>query len=173
MFRPNTAYMAYNPMPPHRHLVDMAYKHPQLLVDDEDEVDGEGVEVDSRSQKYNNHSNSRTNDCKLIGNVTPSLVKTWEQLNGFRSSENILPMANYPTYDTDDGNRSQDGTTSPNRSFIIRRAAAASGHYYDSIDNESFISPDDDEQLIASICEQMNAGGEALAEYISIIDEDL
>lgn len=181
MFRPTTSFMAYNQMPPHRLLVDIAYKHPQLLVDDGGEADDDGVDVldadatnkisyqqyQSRSETSNDQS---YNECKLIGNVNPALIKTWEQLNGFRSDDNILPMANYPMqYGNGHGGRGTDEKTS-NKSFIIRRTTAASGHFYDSIDNESFITQEDEEHLIASICDEMVAGGEALAEYISIIE---
>lgn len=164
--------MAYNEMPPHRILVDIAYKHPQLLIDDVDDVDGINTDATNHMGYDQYHSPSETsserqhNECKLIGNVNPTLIKTWEQLNGFRSDENILPMANYPIH-YGNGDGVADETTT-NKSFIIRRAAAASGHFYDSIDNESFITQDDEEQLIASICEEMATGGEALAEYISI-----
>lgn len=174
MFRPTTSYMAYNEMPPHRILVDIAYKHPQLLIDKDNGDEDDRINSDATNNMgYDQyHSRSETsserqnNECKLIGNVNPTLIKTWEQLSGFRSDENILPMANYPMhYGNGDGMTDQ---TTTNKSFIIRRAAAASGHFYDSIDNESFITQEDDEQLIASICEEMATGGEALAEYISI-----
>lgn len=79
-------------------------------------------------------------------------------------------MANYPMHYGNGDHRVTDGTTT-NKSFIIRRTTAASGHFYDSIDNESFIMQEDEEHLIASICEEMVAGGgETLAEYISLIE---
>lgn len=175
MFRPTTSYMAYNDMPPHRILVDIAYKHPQLLIDNDDpnEIDRavnsdaiNNMDYGQYQSRSETSSERQHNECKLIGNVNPTLIKTWEQLSGFRSDENILPLANYPMrYSNGDGVTDQ---TTTNKSFIIRRAAAASGHFYDSIDNESFITQEDEEQMIASICEEMATGGEALAEYISI-----
>lgn len=185
IFRPTTSFMAYTQMPPHHLLVDIAYKHPQLLIDDADEVDApngmdsnkvnESSDItlnknDHRQQYDSRIDASEQNVCKLIGNVNPTLIKTWEQLNGFRSEDSISPMTNYPMHY---GNCElvSDSTTS-NKSFIIQRMSAetASGHFYDSIDNESFITQDDGDNLIASICEEMVAGGEALAEYISIIE---
>lgn len=164
-------------MPPHHLLVDIAYKHPQLLVDDEDaDVDeGDVNDADATNtlsyHQYQTRSDStdqQQNECKLIGNVNPTLIKTWEQLNGFRSDDNISPMANYPMHYGNGDHRVVDEST--NKSFIIRRAAAASGHFYDSIENESFITQEDEEQLIASICDEMLGGGEALAEYISLVE---
>lgn len=168
MFRPTTSYMAFNQMPPHRQLVELAYKHPQLLIEDGDVDEAEVIDADVANKMSYRQEISSDNECKLIGNVNPTLVKTWEQLNGFRSDDNILPMANYPMqYGNDD--RETDGTTT-DKSFIIRRATAASGHFYDSIDNESFIMQEDEEQMIASICDEMVDGGEALAEYISMVE---
>lgn len=177
MFCPTTSFMAYNQMPPHRLLVDIAYKHPQLLVDDAGDADNDALDGDATNKmSYNQYQNRADtsaeqlpNECRLIGNVNPALIKTWKQLNGYRSEDNILPMANYPKHHGHDGRHVAAGTA-PNKNFIIRRAAVASGNFYDSIDNESFIMPEDEEQLIASICEEMVDGGEALAEYISMIE---
>lgn len=177
MFRPTTSFMAFNQIPPHRMLVDIAYKHPQLLIDDEEVAagdDADELDADTMSKvgcRQSEASNNRLNkECKLIGNVNPALVKTWEQLNGFRSDDNASPLANYPMhYASGNGGRDANETAS-NKSFVIRRAAAASDHFYDSIDNESYITQEDEEHLIASICDEMEAGGEALAEYISMIE---
>lgn len=147
---------------------------------------------------YNStYQNENGNSCKLIGNVKPNLIKTWEQLNATTAKEsNAIRMMNYPIefnrqdscsnygnqfpFSTkehgfmDDRVANGGGTTATvanNESFIIRRAASkSSDHFYDSIDNESFVTQDDDEQLIASLCDDEH-GGEAMADYLSLIEK--
>lgn len=168
MFRPTTSFMACNQLRPQRLLVDIAYKHPQLLVDDDD-ADTDEININEPETTNKTFTDQQRNECKLIGNVNPTLIKTWQQLNAFHSDDNILPRANYPMNFVD-GNRVADETATNTNSFIIRRANTTSEHFYDSIDNESLMTQDDEEHLIVSICDEMEAGGEALAEYISMVE---
>lgn len=61
-------------------------------------------------------------------------------------------------------------------SFVIRRPPSKSGYFYDSIEIETQDDDDDDEEdgqqeVIASLCEELENGGEAMAEYISLIEK--
>lgn len=164
IFRPTTPFSAYqNHMLPHRQLVDIAYKHPLLLIEDNDNDDGEtdDIKIVEATTTYENETKTEENNCpcKLVGNVNPNLIKTWEQLNGFRSEQSDNHMYVEELVDT----------TTNNKSFIIKKKT--SGHFYDSIDNESLMTQEEEDQMISSICEEMAAGGEAMAEYLSLIDK--
>lgn len=221
IFKP-TPITSYNPLEaPQQHLVNMAYKHPQLLIDDSEENDlnaNDGNLLNGMVEKdivspddikmtesksafkinlFNNGSylnNETSNTCKLIGNVKPNLVKTWEQLNATNNGDDDTIRMNCPinynrqninarngfenqlVYPTNahlfmgggDG-ASPSAIETNNESFIISRAASKSDHFYDSIDNESFVTQDDDEQL-ASLCDDEH-GGEGMAEYLSLVEE--
>ncbi|XP_031632909.1 uncharacterized protein LOC116346818 isoform X2 [Contarinia nasturtii] len=207
IFQPS-AMTTYNPLKAlQQRFVNMAYRHPQLLIGEKDEGDKIETELYEhemintenfndpkfRSFKLNifesNNENATTSkpintDCRLIGNVKPNLIKTWEQLNGTMASHSypkesneqlnarqthISPMIyfnnNHMVFD-----QKMPTTSKNNESFVIKRPASQSGHYYDSIDNESIVTEDDEEQLIASLCDVEN-GGEAMAEYISLIEK--
>lgn len=174
IFRPTTPFTVFNPISAHQQLVNIAYKHPQLLVDDNDndrtdvagastivEPDSISCDPDKSNQSPGPHlarpaavNPSQDDECRLIGKVNPNLVKTWNQLN--------QSVANYPF---EFGH--EPGAT--DESFTIRRGADET-IFYDSIDNnQSIITEEEEEELIASICEQMAAGGEAMAEYLSYI----
>lgn len=219
-------------------LVDLAYKHPRLLIDDDDDHDDNGTaigvgaddvvddedsagpinidaatkqnehyrddtEVDGiiddvtrrtdtvqkqiadsirsngafASESFNNlHLNHLTrqfdDDCKLIGKVNPNLVKTWEQLNGGRIEAN-----DHIAYPMNNGVASTLRNSNGTRSFVIYHTAENSGHYYDSIDNESVITrteDDLDEEIAASFIDELavSAGGEAMADFMSIASND-
>lgn len=137
-----------------------------------------------------NHTDQidKTSNCHLIGNVKPNLIKTWEQLNGMPSRANMIT---YPD-DTNGkfhtqheyinpsiylstkyllSNQRTCNTSQNDESFVIRRPPSQSGYFYDSIDNELVVTQDDDEQVISSLCDELEHGGEAMAEYISLIDK--
>ncbi|XP_055323449.1 uncharacterized protein LOC129578631 isoform X2 [Sitodiplosis mosellana] len=220
IFQPS-AMMTYNPLKAlQQKFVNMAYKHPQLLIGEKDECEKVDSETDEHEivDNYNNDQNkcppfklslfngnghsenstaaataaSNSNaDCRLIGNVKPNLIKTWEQLNSAMTSqsdvisgyakernnranaarhEHMNPMIylsnNHILFD-----QKMPTTSKQNESFVIKRPASQSGHFYDSIDNESVVTQDDDDQMIASLCDEMEHGGEAMAEYISLIEK--
>lgn len=210
IFQP-TAMTTYNPLKAlQQKFVNMAYKHPQLLIGDKDEsekVDSEFDEPDSKAtHSYNDPNMCRTafklnlingnqqnvnqksnSDCRLIGNVKPNLIKTWEQLNSSTTTQTVpYPMENNEKIVTQHDyinpmiylsnnhilfdQRKMD-TSKNNESFVMKRPPSQSGHFYDSIDNESVVTQDDDDQLISSLCDEMEHGGEAMAEYISIIEK--
>lgn len=221
-----TPITTYNPLKaPQQQFCDMAYKHPQLLIDDKDnnaekiigsneENDGDDdVETSTTkcelNKKQSNITHSKQNkyetmfkvnlfnannfnvnhiaqkainsSCKLIGNVKPNLVKTWEQLNGSISANtNQMQIIDYPVdynLDSDDLKKentdlSPQTTANKNESFIIQCSSTQSDHFYDSIDNESVVTQeDDDDQMISSLCYDMEHGGEAMAEYISLMEK--
>lgn len=219
IFQPS-AMTTYNPLKAlQQKFVNMAYKHPQLLIGDRDECDKIDSDSDENVMKtvanYNDHNKCRStfklnifhdnncadsgqvvqksadnNSCRLIGNVKPNLIKTWEQLNGtmtsqadamairsteesnekFNTQHEYNPMVyfsnNHILFDQNKSTASKN-----NESFVIKRPASQSGHFYDSIDNESVVTQDDDDQLIASLCDAVEHGGEAMAEYISLIEK--
>lgn len=227
IFQPS-AMMTYNPLKVlQQKFVNMAYKHPQLLIDDEKDecekvdsvcdeqevVDYRSVQTQSRPFKLslfnsNGHNDSHTTsnltttattppppkshtDCRLIGNVKPNLIKTWEQLNSAMTTQSDATNAYAKEPNESKSNAAQHEYMNPmlylsnnhilfdqkmpttskqNESFVIKRSASQSGHFYDSIDNESVVTQDDDDQLIASLCD-MEHGGEAMAEYISLMEK--
>lgn len=189
----------------------MAYKHPQLLIHNQDSGDADAngavtalaqhtdaidlaaatpadrrTRYESMINRVNLFATSNMNhiaqkaidsSCKLIGNVKPNLVKTWEQLNGTRPTNRMIE---YPEYVDGNGLRNIDftlnqvATEHSNETFIMSRSSGTprSDHFYDSIDNESIITEqDDDEQIIASLGFNMEHGGEAMAEYMSIVEK--
>lgn len=175
IFRPTTPFTVFNQMSNHQQLVNIAYKHPQLLVDDNDTdhntdtidaglagastiVEPDSINCSDKPKSIIINSKLTENvECKLIGNVNPNLVRTWNQINGKNNS-----IANYP-FEFGPETRTND------ESFTIKRGVNETT-FYDSIDNDqSIITQEDEEELIASICEQMAAGGEAMAEYLSYI----
>lgn len=211
--------MTYNPLKAlQQKFVNMAYKHPQLLIGERDECD----KVDSVSDEqeltdnYNNDQSkyrpfklslfngngssnhndsisaaSKSNtDCRLIGNVKPNLIKTWEQLNSTMTSQSDAINA-YPRENNEKLDKRHEymnpmiylsnnhilfdqkiATTSKNNeSFIIKRPASQSSNFYDSIDNESVVTQVDDDQMISSLCDEIENGGEAMAEYISLMEK--
>lgn len=219
IFQPS-AMTTYNPLKTlQQKFVNMAYKHPQLLIGDRDECekidsdpdenvirtvendDDNPNQTKSRSTfKLNivNDSNFKDsemtqkpadNGCRLIGNVKPNLIKTWEQLNGTMTSQadtmTIRPTECNERFDTQHEysamayfsnkhilyDQKRSTTSKNNESFVIKRPASQSSHFYDSIDNESVVTQEDEDQLIASLCDQMENGGEAMAEYISFIEK--
>lgn len=73
------------------------------------------------------------------------------------------PMANLPPNNNDE-------------SFVIRRPPSKSGYFYDSIEVETQDDDDDDDEVdeqevIASLCDELEHGGEGMAEYISLIEK--
>lgn len=120
--------------------------------------------------------------CKLIGNVKPNLVKTWEQLNRARPTTKQQMIA-YPGYVIDDDCLRTDlaieqtSTEHSNETFIMSgrsksHTTRTDDHFYDSIDNESIITEQcDDDQIISSLGFDMEDGGEAMAEYLSIVEK--
>lgn len=213
IFQP-TAMTTYNPLKAlQQKCVNMAYKHPQLLIGEKDECEKVDTELDSTDPKvadnYNDQNMCRTafklnlfngnqqngnttmektnNDCHLIGNVKPNLIKTWEQLNSSTTSQIVAyPMENGEKIVTQHDyinpmiylsnnhilfDQREMDTSKNNESFVMKRPPSQSGHFYDSIDNESVVTQDDDDQLISSLCDEMEHGGEAMAEYISIIEK--
>lgn len=131
-----------------------------------------------------------TSNCHLIGNVKPNLIKTWEQLNGMPSRADMIAYPNDTNGKFDSqheyinpsiylstkyllsNQRTCKNTSSQNdESFVIRRPPSQSGYFYDSIDNELVVTQDDEEQVISSLCDELEHGGEAMAEYISLIDK--
>lgn len=222
IFQPS-AMTTYNPLKAlQQKFVNMAYKHPQLLISDRDECDKVDSDPDENVMKpvpdYNDqnkcqptfkleifHENDYTdgeivkkpndNGCRLIGNVKPNLIKTWEQLNGSMTSHSVTmarqkrptqennekfdtqPEYNPMVYFSNNNNnhilfdQSKSTASKNNESFVIKRPASQSGHFYDSIDNESVVTQDDDDQLIASLCDDIEHGGETMAEYISLIEK--
>lgn len=177
----------------------MAYKHPQLLINSPSNCTpisysqnashtnpNAATPPDNLRNRYEsmfkvNIFGSNVNQiaqkaidgsCKLIGNVKPNLVKTWEQLNGTRLNPN--QMIEYPDYVDDDGLRTnytkqQTAKEHSNETFIMSQS---SNHFYDSIDNESIITAhDDDEQIAMSLDFELKHGGEAMAEYMSIVEK--
>lgn len=231
IFQPS-AMMTYNPLKVlQQKFVNMAYKHPQLLIDDEkdecEKIDSESDEqeiadnydtVQNQSRPFKlslfnssnghneNHiaskltttvtatipSPSKSNtDCRLIGNVKPNLIKTWEQLNSAMTTQSDAIYAYAKESNESKSNAAQHEYMNPmlylsnnhilfdqkmpttskqNESFVIKRSASHSGHFYDSIDNESVVTQDDDDQMIASLCD-LEHGGEAMAEYISLMEK--
>lgn len=107
----------------------------------------------------------REDDCKLIGKVNPILVKTWEKLNGRRSHETEQ------SFDSDRTSVEVKPKAAPRRSLLASKQrpidSDSSGHFYDSIDNESVFTQDEEDAMITSICheiEDISAGGEGMAE---------
>lgn len=208
IFQPS-AMTTYNPLKAlQQRFINMAYKHPQqLFIGEKDECDFEHEMMNTenyndpnkyRSFKLNifnsNNENTTTTkpvntECRLgrlIGNVKPNLIKTWEQLNAMTSQsypkenneqmderKNQISQQNIIYFGNNDMLFDQKMPTIPknNESFVIKRPASQSGHFYDSIDNESVVTQDDDEQLITSLCADEEHGGEAMAEYISLIEK--
>lgn len=206
----------YNPLKAlQQNFVNMAYKHPQLLIGEKEDSEKMYSEPDEQDLKvtetYNgdhnkykgfklslfngsDHSENAVaqkvnNDCRLIGNVKPNLIKTWEQLSTSMTSsqtELTYPKGNNgEKFDTRQDymnpmiylsnnhilfDEKKPDTSKNNESFVIKRSASQSGHFYDSIDNESVVTQDDDE-LISSLCDDMEHGGEAMAEYMSLIEK--
>lgn len=80
------------------------------------------------------------------------------------------PMANLPQTNNDE-------------SFVIRRPPSKSGYFYDSIEVETQDDDDDDDddveaddevdeqEVIASLCDELEHGGEGMAEYISLMEK--
>lgn len=215
IFQPS-AMMTYNPLKAlQQKFVNMAYKHPQLLIGEKDEIEKIDSETDEPeiTDNYNNDQNKCrpfklslfngnshnespakskqiNSDCRLIGNVKPNLIKTWEQLNSTMTSQSDALNA-YPKENNEKLNTQHDymnpmiylsnnhilfdqkmpTTSKNNESFVIKRSASQSSHFYDSIDNESVVTQDDDDQMISSLCDEMEHGGEAMAEYISLIEK--
>lgn len=223
IFQPS-AMTTYNPLKAlQQKFVNMAYKHPQLLISDRDECDKVDSDPDENVMKpvpdYNDqnkcqptfkleifHENDYTdgeivkkpneNGCRLIGNVKPNLIKTWEQLNGSMTSHSVtMARQKRPTQENNEKfddteheynpmvyfsnnnnnhilfDQSKSTASKNNESFVIKRPASQSGHFYDSIDNESVVTQDEDDQLIASLCDDIEHGGETMAEYISLIEK--
>lgn len=213
IFQP-TAMTTYNPLKAlQQKFVNMAYKHPQLLIGEKDECEKTDSELDEHeprtTENYNDQITCRTafklnlfngnnhnanvviqksnNDCRLIGNVKPNLIKTWEQLNSSTTSQTVTyPMDGNKKIDTQQDyinqmiyvsnnhilfDETKVDTSKNNESFVIKRPPSQSGHFYDSIDNESVVTQDDDDQLVSSLCDEMEHGGEAMAEYISFIEK--
>lgn len=168
-------YLTRNRVPPpifqmsdQRQLINMAYRHPQLLVDDQNDDDNDEINndrcaamaYDQRTQMNRQRYDDMDETCKLIGNVKPNLVRTWEQLNCKRTNQNQSDqIIEYP--------RDYDGK-GLNESFTI--CENVSERFYDSIDNASVSTRNEDDELIASLCDQMAAGGETMAEYISLMN---
>lgn len=228
IFQPS-AMMIYNPLKAlQQKFINMAYKHPQLLVGDEkDECEkvespttpnavagccDKNDECEERPTiKLNifngggNGSGVSNTNCHLIGNVKPNLIKTWERLNGMPNDKlstqidhqqppplsqqcdafinpsiylnskyhlfSNQPMANLPQTNNDE-------------SFVIRRPPSKSGYFYDSIEVETQDDDDDDDdddveaddevdehEVIASLCDELEHGGEGMAEYISLMEK--
>lgn len=210
IFQP-TAMTTYNPLKAlQQTCVNMAYKHPQLLIGEQaddcekiDLTDRENITENNyndrnQSQPFNlfngnNHSETvkGNSDCHLIGNVKPNLIKTWEQLNNHNSQSDDMHATH--TMESNETLNAQPKcidsmlyfrnnhvlfdekiptTSKNNESFVIKRSASQSGHFYDSIDNESIqTQDDDDDQIIASLCDEIGNGGEAMAEYISLMEK--
>lgn len=227
IFQPS-AMMTYNPLKAlQQKFVNMAYKHPQLLIGEKDECEKIDLEPNDESHiadnfHYNNDQNKcrsfklslfngnnnhndnvttttttpkSNSDCRLIGNVKPNLIKTWEQLNSAMNSQsdtlNVYPKESNEKLDTQSDfmnpmiylsnnhilfDQKMPTTSKNNESFVIKRPTTSqSAHFYDSIDgcdNESVVTQDDDDQMISSLCDEMaEHGGEAMAEYISLIEK--
>lgn len=81
------------------------------------------------------------------------------------------PLANLPQNNNDE-------------SFVIRRPPSKSGYFYDSIEVETRDDDDDDDndddevddvvdeqEVIASLCDELEHGGEGMAEYISLMEK--
>lgn len=215
IFQPS-AMTTYNPTKLlQQKFINMAYKHPQLLIGDKDECDKVDNGSDEQAMKtidnYNkqngststfklnifNDSNDRdqisepttfNKNCHLIGNVKPNLIKTWEQLNGMPTTVDVIaypkeingkldapnefinPSIYLSTSKYLLSNQTQLSTSQNDESFVIRRLPSQSGYFYDSIDNELVLTQDDEDRGISSLCE-LEHGGEAMAEYISLIDK--
>lgn len=223
IFRSTTFSAFTDPLQQQQQLVDLAYKHPRLLIDDDDDHVDNGASADDVVNEVTPtklaHCDNRSNDdgncnkiqkeivdsirsngtfasnsfsnlnlshlnrqfdenCKLIGKVNPNLVKTWEQLNGNRIDANehiAYPMDNEVVSSTVDAIATL--TKNNGRSFVIYHTAENSGHYYDSIDNDSVITrteDDLDEEIVVSSIDEMavTAGGEAMADFLSIVSND-
>lgn len=216
IFQPS-AITTYNPLKAlQQKFINMAYKHPQLLIGEK--YEGEKVDSVSDDQPMKtldnfNHQNecrstftlklfngrnhseltektSASNNCRLIGNVKPNLIKTWEQLNGTVSNQSGV-MIPYPRENNEEldaqheyinsniylsnnfilSDQTKSKTPQNNDSFVIRRPASQSGYFYDSIDNELVVTQDDEDQVISSLCDELENGGETMAEYISLIEK--
>lgn len=81
------------------------------------------------------------------------------------------PMANLPPKNNDE-------------SFVIRRLPSKSGYFYDSIevetqddededddDDDVVVDEVDEQEVIASLCDELEHGGEGMAEYISLMEK--
>lgn len=114
----------------------------------------------------NDHMDSvdGADNCKLIGNPNPKLVKTWERLSKCQSKESDLSNDS-DRYSVE--SRSRPPVTVRQRHPPHKRTVESdsSEHFYDSIDNKSVYTTDDNDVLITSICnDDTTAGGEGMAE---------
>lgn len=121
-----------------------------------------------------NASTDEADNCKLIGKPTASLVKTWERLSKWQSKESVLS-------NDSDRNSVELG---PRGQFTVRSRypphkrtieSDSSEHFYDSIDNKSVYTTDDNDVQITSICnDDITAGGEGMAEpFQSFMDYNM
>lgn len=188
------SFQAFSPPPQ----LELAYKHPRLLLEDEDEIDvlsttgvhssiytetnreieikyveDNSIELLDASEKNGRRGRSsvsrpnekrnafhsieldtsplssvKVSQCKLIGNVKPNLIKTWEQLN-----KNQLYHVNH-----------------------VVHASESSEDFYDSIDDQ-FISElndipsmcgDDEDGSSSMVTASGTAAGEGMAQYESL-----
>lgn len=150
--------------PPH---VNLAYRHPNLLLEDDDErsvdvLSDESMIVPEKRQI----SGASTEKCRLVGRVNPNIVRTWEQI---KSALNVGGGGS-----GGDDEESRTSTTSddkqsfslfcrkpldfdgPEERFTVRRRRAQSQH------NQSEFSGD--------YFDSINAAGEGLAESSDSLD---
>lgn len=107
--------------------------------------------------------------CKLIGKVSPNLVKTWEQLNDANSNSK-------PTYVRSTSNDSEKILYPESTEVLLTSKPAyqvnhvvhsgSSEDFFDSIDGSKMSS--DLDCLVSLCCEDNYAAGEVMAEFESL-----